>query len=187
MWLVAFTFDLEDLVEAIKVALKAGAKVVVMADHKSATEQKTRDMLMRLKALKAIGAQGRLVSGTPTQEEYARVGRNVPPARGICHIKLLQVGPWLLQGSANWTTSSKCNQEAGALIKLGSAGLRRIAERRAQIERVSVLLSDEIAAGAEYKAEVRREQQRARSASPSPLRPRRLASAVTFGDFEAGS
>ena len=185
---MTFTFDLAEMVEAIQVALKAGAKVAVMSDHRSATELKTRDMMMRLKALRAAGAQVTLVAGNLIQEEYARVGRNVPPARGICHMKMLQVGPWLLQGSANWTTSSKCNQEVGALIKLGSAGLQRMAERRAQLEKLSVPLSDEIVAVTEHKSEQRRSE-RTRSASPSPFRPRRLDSgqSVTFGDSDAGS
>ena len=174
VWLSVYTFDLADIVEGLKRTKRIGAQPLVTADHKSSLGQQTREQVAKLQALRAAGIEVRLVAGSLIQEEYSRIGRSVPPGRGICHMKMLMVGRHLLIGSTNWTTSSKCNQEIGALIQLSDAGIASLATRRAQLERNSVPFTDSLVTEAQLRQEDRRIA-RARSASPSPIRPRRIS------------
>ena len=79
---------------------------------------------MRLRKLKAAGVLVHLCSGLPIQPEYAAIGRSVRPGEGIHHAKAFRRNEYLLIGSANWTTSSKCNTELNVLLQLTPAGQR---------------------------------------------------------------
>ena len=64
------------------------------------------------------------------------------------------MGEYLIAGSTNWTTSSKCNAEVSVLIKLGADGLARFDEQNRFVteratplthtQRVQMLLGEEI-------------------------------------------
>ncbi|CAE8592719.1 unnamed protein product [Polarella glacialis] len=44
--------------------------------------------------------------------------RNQQRLVGACHAKAILSGTWLLSGSTNWTTSSRCNMERSTLVHL---------------------------------------------------------------------
>ena len=65
------------------------------------------------------GVRVYFTSGSPIRPEYAAIGNlKVPDAVGIQHSKSIRVGPWLLSGSCNWTTSSRANLELDTLVQL---------------------------------------------------------------------
>ena len=188
VWLVLYTFDLEEMVAALKLARKNGSNVSVTVDYKSSLGHQTREQTTRLKALRSSSIEMKLASSNLIQEEFSRVGRKAGPGRGICHIKMLVVGHWMLLGSTNWTTSAKCNQEIGERMKMNSVGLARIAERRIQLDGHSMPLTVTLLEEAEVKRSISREEAEVkksilRARSSSPISPRRLETgrASTYG------
>ena len=90
-------------------------------------------MLASLEAMRFSGTEISLADGKDIQGEYRTVGRHVPPGRGIQHSKTLFVADnadfsgenYLIIGSCNWTTSSRCNYELSSLIQLDRDGAKR--------------------------------------------------------------
>ncbi len=160
--LIEFTFDLPELCVAIQVGLAAGAKFEIIADHRSGMGSKTRDQVARLRALRAAGVKVFTASGAPIKEEYTAVGRSVPPGTGILHAKVIRSGKQLLIGSANWTTSSRCNREMNVLIRLSSAGEQAFQAEYEKLRSISAATTDATIAEAEANVQ---EQMEKRAAS----------------------
>ena len=67
----------------------------------------------------------RLIQGAQCQQFYAAVGRTVSAElQGIQHSKTFSCGPYLITGSANWTTPTAFNQELSVLIRMSNAGVQ---------------------------------------------------------------
>ena len=64
-----------------------------------------------------------LVDGSDIASEYAAVGKVVGvKGKGHHHAKTFRMGSFLIAGSTNWTTSSRCNVEVSLLVQLGTVG-----------------------------------------------------------------
>ncbi len=85
-----YTFDLEELTDALAVTAEKGAQVTVIADRKHALGGVTKAMAERLSKLKAKGAIVYLADG---------------PDNGIQHSKVVLSDGYALIGSTNWTNS----------------------------------------------------------------------------------
>ena len=128
--LLAYTFDLEDIVEAL-VAARA-RRIVVRAcfDAKQAAGASTRRTRGAIQRLEAHGVEIRVVSGKPLQDAY---GTTVVQGVGIMHCKCLLADRCFLAGSCNWTTSSQANHEMTVKVRLSEAGFRLVSERMAAL------------------------------------------------------
>ena len=174
---LAFTYDLRELSEALIAASERGVGVQVIADYRSTLGGSTRDQVQRLRALRAAGIGVLLASGISIQEEYAAENRAVRPGQGIQHSKVLRMDKYVIVGSANWTTSSKCNIETSALIQLEQEGIREFDRRVELILKRSTPLTDEIeteatrrrAASTRPQRDVRRPEKRSPSTPPRTL------------------
>ena len=175
--LVLAWFDLADLGEAIIAASGRGVGVMVLADHKNTIGGPARDQLQRLRALRAAGVAVMLTSGIDAHTEYAAVGRT-GAGQGILHAKLFRMGDYLIVGSTNWTTSSKCNVEQSALLELSPEGVREFDRRIELMVGRSTPLTLEIEEAAILKkaeAKARKDAQK-HSRSSSPHRSFRMTS-----------
>ena len=134
---------------------------------------KTLDMKMRGQQLHAVGIQVVLAHGESTQPHYAAVGRK-GGFRGIVHAKAALVGPLLLCGSANWTTSTRANRELSTLSRLDSE----------PEEEVRVLFQSWYDLGYTLAEAEKASEQRKRSksrATLSPTRSRSMGPGVRLG------
>ena len=122
---------------------RSGASVKMFADERTSTSQLTRNQLRRLIELREAGVTVWLGTGTDIQPEYAAAGRKVRPGKGILHAKCLRADNWLICGSTNWTTCSRCNTELSVLIQLSPEGIAELENIAAKLHGRSVLLSDE--------------------------------------------
>ena len=134
IWLLTcYTFDVEAITIDVQEATRRDVKTTVIVDHRTSLGNGTRDMLASLKAMRFSGTQISLADGKDIQGVYATVGRHVPPGRGIQHSKTLFVADnadfsgenYLIIGSCNWTTSSRCNYELSSLIQLSTDGAKK--------------------------------------------------------------
>lgn len=164
---LAYTFDLLELAEALIDASRRGAGVQVIADYRTTLGGNTRDQVQRLRALRSAGIAVLLASGIEIQPEYAAVNRSVRTGQGIQHSKVLRMDEYLIVGSANWTTSSKCNVETCALVQLEAEGRKEFDRRVELILRRSTPLTPEVEDAAERK---RFESKSRNCRSVSPVR-----------------
>ena len=134
IWLLTcYTFDVESIQIDVQEANRRDVKTTVIADRRTSLGKGTRDMLQSLKAMRFSGTEVSLADGKDIQGFYANVGRSVPPGRGIQHSKTLFVADnadflgenYLIIGSCNWTTSSRCNYELSSLIQLDTDGAKK--------------------------------------------------------------
>ena len=134
LWLLTCcTFDVEAIVVDTQETTRRGVQTTVIADRRTCLGKGTRDMLASLKAMRAAGTEISLVNGKDIQAEYQTVGRQLPPGRGIQHSKTLFIADnaeftgenYLIIGSCNWTTSSRCNFELSVLLRLDRDGAKR--------------------------------------------------------------
>ena len=118
---------------------------------------RTRDQFSSAKELVACGVLVRVATGIPGKQEYDAVGRSVPGfVKGIQHAKAVLAGREAVIGSANWTTSSRCNFELGVQIEFAASHADVVEE---------MFLSSWHAA-AEFAAASTSAWQQARSCSP---------------------
>jgi len=169
-WLMAYTIDMPSLTQALEAAAARQVHCSIYADHHETLEGQTREQLPTLRRLRANGVNVCLASGLPLVHEYANVGRTLPPARqhavGRLHAKTFLVwtrhaGAFAVIGSANWTTSTRCNLECCAVLKLTAAGLASLQEFKARLVAQAVPL-----ATAQEQAERSRRRVRPRSIEP---------------------
>jgi uncharacterized small protein (DUF1192 family) len=168
--MLAYTFDLSDLSEALVDAAKRGVNVEILVDYRSTLGGPTRDMAQRLRGLRANGVNVVLATGMDTQGEYAEAGRAVRPGRGLLHAKVYRMGEYLVCGSANWTTSSKCNVEFCTLTRLSARGVREFEDRIGLLRSKATPLTAELEIEAEASRTRVAERRKMRSASPDIVR-----------------
>ena len=108
--LIAFTFDLLAIAEALSRAAKRGVDVKVYADCCHTLRGCTKFQPVRFREMKDSGVVVRLTHGS--------TGKS-----GLQHSKTLLVDEHLIVGSANWTNSTLSNQECSALIHLNDGGI----------------------------------------------------------------
>lgn len=175
-WLACW-LDLLDMVEAVREARTRDCTAELFVDFRQSVGGQTLEQANRLKVLQAAGVAVRLVSGINTKDPYAEAGRSVGPGQGLMHAKVLQVGPVVIVGSANWTTSSKSNEEMCLLVHLTDEGTTRMAHRYELLRRRSVpftlQLQDRQSERRRLIDEKKRQKRLERSVSPSaPSTPR---------------
>ena len=179
--LLAYTFDYPDLVEALKrVGRNSHARVELIADKRESLGRSTRDQTVSLQSLASCGVQVRVAEGRDIRQEYANVGRQVPPARGIHHRKCLFVflhgGPvcqaYCVIGSTNFTTSSRSNQELSVLLALNDYGVQEAEGIIDRARRASVVMTESVVQEAEEERNRRQGGTRmARSVGPARAPP----------------
>jgi phosphatidylserine/phosphatidylglycerophosphate/cardiolipin synthase-like enzyme len=161
--LFGFTYDRQDITDALIRAAHRGLEVQVGLDKRYTLSGKCRDQLQKAKQLRAEGVAVNLVDGEKLAEHYRLVGRTVY-GLGIAHAKVLHSDRGTVIGSCNWTTSSRSNYEVGVCLELSAA----------ESQSFRTTLQSAWAAGVELReAEVSREQQR--SVSPASAADRRRA------------
>ena len=117
--LLAYTFDREDVADALVRAAKRGACVLVIVDRAYLVGGTMRDMGARVQYMAANGVVVRVYEGDSVREDYEAVGRPVGGFKGILHAKALYIEAEnglrceFIIGSANWTTSTRANGEIG--------------------------------------------------------------------------
>ena len=154
--LLSFTFDREDLVEALVLARRRGVRVTVGSDKRWTLSGKTKNQLQMLLKLQAEGCEVRCLVGVSCGPEYRAVGRNPYNGLGLLHAKVVHTDVGSVIGSCNWTTSSRANIEVGVHVKLTSQESSRLSEEwAAQIEE-----------GLPLREAAQLAEQRARSESP---------------------
>ena len=162
--LMGFTYDRQDVTDALIRAVRRGLGVRVGLDRRFTLSGKCRDQLQRAKQLYAEGAKVRLLDGGSLSGEYRQVGRAVG-GLGIAHAKVLHSDKGTVIGSCNWTTSSRANLETGLWVELDLVEARKLC----------LVLQGRLDAGVDLRdAEVAREQ--SRSVSPRSAAGRRARS-----------
>ena len=150
-------FDLEDVSDKFLRCQQVGSDIELFFDRCACFDGKCSGQLNQLAFLLSNGIRCHTVSGGSKREHYAAAGKKIVGGAGIHHAKWLLVGPLLLIGSANWTTSSKANAETMTLIEFKEAGLadwfRRVIQSAKAIG--DVLFIDQVT-DAQTKLEQRR-------------------------------
>ena len=127
-------------------------------DHRETIGKRTREQTTKVVALQSAGVRVYVVAGTDIQKEYAQVNRKVRPGKGILHEKAVLVGPWLIVGSTNWTTSARTNHELSTLLWLDEATREIYHERFNLLMEAGEPLTDEIISLSEERLEKKRQQ-----------------------------
>lgn len=117
--LFAYGFDRRDIAAALVEAKARGVQVRCGFDRRTALSGTPRDMTQIARELDGNGVEIRLLNGVSVADEYRAVNRDVV-GRGIQHAKCLLVDNFLVVGSCNWTTSSRCNMEMNVLVRVKS-------------------------------------------------------------------
>jgi len=124
---LAYSFDRQEIVDALLGCHRAGHHVKVGVDYGMTMYGKTRDQQACLKRLAAGGIEIVLIRGDPLGPVYRSAGRQMfGNLQGIQHCKTFyaeymekeQKKKVLILGSANWTLSSQCNCEMSVLNDL---------------------------------------------------------------------
>ena len=124
VYLMAYTFDREDVADALVRAARRGACVLCIMDRamlvgSAGGRGGTRDMVSRAHYMAANGVVVRVYESDSVREDYEAVGRPVGGFKGILHAKALYIESEnglrceFIIGSANWTTSTRANGEIG--------------------------------------------------------------------------
>ena len=127
-------------------------------DHRTTVGLQTRDQLNRVVQLNQSGAKIWLCKGRDIRDEYKKVGRDVPPGTGILHEKAMLIGPFLICGSTNWTTSSRSNHELSVLVWLDEDARDEYRNRFHNLVSMGTPLTDKIIADADATREEKRQK-----------------------------
>jgi len=168
--IACYGFDLQCQTEELVLCRKAKNTVTMYADYRTTIGAGTREQCNRLRQLQAAGVSVFLASGNPLQPEYLAAGRTARGGVGILHAKVCCVGRWLVHGSANFTTSTRCNVEFGSLIYLSGSGRRAMDAWFAQLRQRSQPLTLELIEKGDENRERADERRRSKSASRAASR-----------------
>ena len=163
--------DLTDQVNLLCQCRQLKHNVTELCDYKAGLSGSAKEQLKCLETLKAHGVRVRVVQGHSLGPAYKEAGRKAPGGRGLMHAKCLLVGGLVIIGSANWTTSSKCNWEVGVLVRLTPRGFHRLYEVFRKIDLAGEDLTEEFVSEAEKRKESRG-RSLSRTASPPRSRSR---------------
>ena len=125
---MAFTFDRQDIVDALKQAKDRGVEVIMVIDRAYTLSCKTKECMPRLQELEAHGVVVRLASGHSAKQHYSAVGRTYN-GRGIVHGKVVHTEMESIVGSCNWTTSSRANEEVSLHVRLNGVESAKLCGR----------------------------------------------------------
>ena len=155
-----YTYDVPQVHEAILHARNfLGKEIYMCVDYREVLGKHTREMKTCIIALKSAGVRVHVVAGQDIQVEYGLIGRQVRPGKGILHQKAVMVGPWVIMGSANLTTASRCNHELGTLLYLDDVTRGIYVDQFHALMEQGELLTDEIIRVSEEKIEAKRQQE----------------------------
>ena len=165
--MLGYTFDRQDLADALVNCRRAGREVLVVLDSEMSLNGRTQEAFAVIAGMHASGVKVILASGGSPKDHYAAVGRNVGGFQGSVHAKALLVGRQAIVGSTNWTTASRANHEVSVHMVLESEGAEFLASH----------ISAVAEAGAPWVEAQRKREQRAASpvarrtvkAPPPPL------------------
>ena len=119
---MAFTLDLEDVVDALCAARRRGCVFQMIVDKRQSTGTSTKHMRVRVQQLVQAGVAVRARTGGHWQG-------GPQFTRGMMHAKLVRAGPKLVVGSTNHTSSSQQCCEAALEVTLSPAGLEVVRSR----------------------------------------------------------
>ena len=168
--LLAFTFDLEDVIEEMIAARVRKVEVRAIFDKRQAYGSSTRRMKGALKRMAAYGVEVRTVSGFNLSGVY----HGYVAGNGVLHAKVLATEASLIVGSCNWTTASQGNHEWDVQIRLNENGLTEVRQRYDELWAEAQAFD---LAEAEAQTEGRRR---------SPARPRQASCGPAKGSFGEG-
>ena len=126
--LFAFTFDREDVTDALLRAKAKGDEVKIGADRSNSLNGRTRNQLQKLQELDAGGVEVNVVQGGTYSAEY-RATRRAHISRGFSHAKTLYTDAGVIVGSGRWTSASRANFEAGLLVSLDETSSTELKEK----------------------------------------------------------
>jgi phosphatidylserine/phosphatidylglycerophosphate/cardiolipin synthase-like enzyme len=123
--LMAYTFDYQPLV-VVLCAAKAGTptrRVEVVLDKNQTFAGQTRQQNSMVRQLIEAGVHVRCTQGFLLTPVYALAGRsiNMGGLKGALHAKACIIGKQAFVGSANWTVSSRGNQECSMHVMMDDA------------------------------------------------------------------
>jgi hypothetical protein len=163
--LLGYSFDRRDIGQEMLQAHRRGCNVRLLLDMRQ-TLKGPKEQFAVVQELMTQGLPVRLCSGNALSPEYRAAGRggNFGGLVGISHVKMccVQCSPassWnVFLGSANWTTSSRCNHEISVKLTLGC--------EEAELVKLIGHINDLWLGGVEFTEADARAAQRARSSSP---------------------
>ena len=174
--LLCFSFDRQEIVDALLAAHRNNHYVRVGADYNMTMKGQTRDQLSCLKRLLAGGVPVSLIQGDPLGPVYESAGRgSFGNLKGIQHSKGLLCGQYAFIGSANWTLSSRANREITVMMNLE--------KERGKHDALREKFEDVMSYGQPFSEDLAVSALRARSQSPAPKR----AAGATAKRFYAAS
>ena len=157
--MLVFTYDREDITEALLHAKRRGVDVRVGADKRWTLNGRTRDQLQRLQLMAAEGIEVRVIQGDSYAAAYHEVGRAAVGGRGLQHAKVVHTDQGTLIGSCNFTTASRANNEMGVEIKFSEA----------ESESTKTKIDATLGEGLVLKDAAVLAEQRTRSATPTKI------------------
>ena len=122
---LAFTFDLSDVMDELTKARKKKCQVEVALDRGNALKSaNARPLILQMIA---NGVAVRVINGRPLEEAYvrARPGK-LAGLSGILHAKVLWTERVAMIGSCNFTTSSQANREIVAVVRPNDEGREQL-------------------------------------------------------------
>jgi phosphatidylserine/phosphatidylglycerophosphate/cardiolipin synthase-like enzyme len=147
--LTCYTFDLDELTNALSEAAERSVNVTVIADKRHCHGGTTKFQADRMNRMRQRGVRVLLADGLPIQDAYGEIGRKVRPGMGIQHSKVMVSDDHMIVGSTNWTTSSRSNHELSVLNHLTSEGQNAWCQWSQHVRDSASELSDEIETTAE--------------------------------------
>jgi len=127
--LTVFTYDLLMITDALVEAKERGVEVTVIVDRNHTLTGATNFMVDRLSCLEEAGIA-------------VWLSRGISGTVGIQHSETLRADDFLIMGSANWTNSSRLNQEMSLLVHLNEDGLTAYEEKIKAVRALSQPFSD---------------------------------------------
>ena len=173
IWMLAFTFDRQDLVDGMLRCHEDGHQVKFGVDNHNTLSGTTRDQLSCVRRLAAGGVDVRMISGALLAPIYREEGRNMTSNwKGIQHCKVFYAefkeDGWpaseqgwkriFIHGSANWTLAARCNCEMSTITDLS--------DKPEAAQAVETMIEEYMQRGRAFDTQRADAAARARTASP---------------------